>query len=537
MQGNKKCTTLLELSQKVQEQYSACIVAARVDSEVYGLHGMVENTENIDFLDIHTSEGYQIYQRSLCFLMIKAAHDLYPEAPMIIKHSLGKGIYCEWGLGRKLSQDDISQLEARMRGLVQANLPFVPQLMDKSEAIHLFKAQKAQDKVFMLRNYNHKSVEVYSLAGFYNYFTGCLVPSTGYLEQFGLSLYSPGLLLHTPVIQGGKPEVQIEYKKISSVLREADNWGKCLDSQYVCDLNNHIQNGKINEIMWVAEALQEKRIAEIADLITAQRNNLRLVLIAGPSSSGKTTFAKRLIIQLRVNGLKPVSISLDDYFVSRELTPKDEKGEYDFESIHALDLPLFNRHLQELLQGEIVQLPRYSFQKGARENGDMLQVGVDQPIIIEGIHGLNEQLTTAIERSNKFKIYISALTRIGLDYHNIITTTDTRKIRRIVRDHQYRNYRAEQTIQIWESVRRGEERNIFPYQEEADIMFNSALLYEWCVLRKLAEPLLKEIKPESNAYPEAQRLLHLLNYFEPLDGERIPRNSILREFIGGSYLP
>jgi uridine kinase len=219
------------------------------------------------------------------------------------------------------------------------------------------------------------------------------------------------------------------------------------------------------------------------------------------------------------------------------LTPKDEKGEYDFESIHALDLPLFNRHLQELLQGETVRLPRYSFQKGAREEGDVLQVGMDQPIIIEGIHGLNEQLTASIERNKKFKIYISALTRIGLDYHNIISTTDTRKIRRIVRDHQYRNYHAEQTIQMWESVRRGEERNIFPYQEEADIMFNSALLYEWCVLRNLAEPLLKEIKHESNAYPEAQRLLHLLHYFAPLDDERIPRNSILREFIGGSYLP
>jgi uridine kinase len=321
------------------------------------------------------------------------------------------------------------------------------------------------------------------------------------------------------------------------VLREADDWGKYLGSQYVCDLNKKVQEGRANEIIWLAEALHEKRVIEIADLIKAKRNDLRIILIAGPSPSGKTTIAKRLILQLRVNGLTPISISLDNYFLTRELTPKDAKGEYDFESIDALDLPLFNEQLQELLRGERVQLPTYSFTKGIREPGSIVQVGMDQPILIEGIHGLNEQLTDSVSRQMKFKIYISALNRLGLDHHNIVSTTDARIIRRIVRDNQYRNYRAEQTISMWPSVRRGEERNVFPFQEEADIMFNSALPYELCVLRSLAEPLLKEIGQESRAYCEAQRLLCLLSYFEPIDRETIPRNSILREFAGGSYLP
>jgi uridine kinase len=376
---------------------------------------------------------------------------------------------------------------------------------------------------------------MYSLGGFYNYFNGCLVPSSGYLNRFGVSLYSPGLLLHLPTPRNGA-DGQIEYKKISSVLREADAWGKYLDSQYVCELNSHIESGTIHDIVWMSEALHEKRIAEIADLIAAKRSQLRLILIAGPSSSGKTTFAKRLMIQLRVNRLSPVAISIDDYFVPRELTPKDEKGEYDFENIYAVDLELFNKHLQDLLDGKSVQLPRFCFKKGAREMGENVQVGLDQPIVIEGIHGLNEQLTATIARENKFKIYVSALTRIGLDHHNIINTTDTRFIRRITRDNQFRNYPATETIKRWTSVRRGEERNIFPFQEEADIMFNTALLYEWNVLRNLAEPLLLQIEKGSEAYMEGQRLLDLLCHFTPLDVEYTPRNSILREFVGGSYL-
>lgn len=531
-----KTVTLQELSKQHQAQYAHPILAARVKGKVCCLHERVKVLEQVEFLDISTPEGFQIYQRSLCFIMIKAAYDLHPEAPMIVKHSQGNGIYCEWGLGRELTQIDISQLESRMRMLVEADIPFVEQVMDKADAMHTFKAQNAQDKVFMLRYYPDKTVKVYSLSGFYNYFNGCLVPSTGFVREFGLSLYAPGLLLHMPATQGGIVKERIEYNKISTVLREADSWGKFLGSQYVSELNSHVQNGSIHEILWLAEALQEKRVVEIADLIALQRNKLRLVLIAGPSSSGKTTFAKRLMIQLRVNGLKPVAISMDDYFMQRELTPKDEKGEYDFESIYALDLPLFNHNLQALLAGEKVQLPRYNFHNGLREAGEFIQVGMDQPIIIEGIHGLNEQLTTSIEREKKFKVYISALTRIGLDHHNVLSTTDTRMLRRIVRDNQYRNYRAEQTIQIWSSVRRGEQRNIFPFQEEADIVFNSALLYEWSVLRTVVEPLLTEIGPRSNSFAEAQRLLNLLRYFQPMDIEKIPRNSILREFIGGSYL-
>lgn len=531
-----KRVTLLELSEKFQDQYAERILAGRVDGEICCLNKEVNVAEPVEFFDIKTPEGFQIYQRSLCFVMIKAAHDLYPAAPMIIKHSLGKGIYCEWGLERELTQKDISELEAKMRMLVESDIPFIEQIMDKTDAIQLFKAQNAQDKVFILRYHPDKVVKTYSLAGYYNYFNGCLVPSTGFIKDFGLSLYSPGLLLYMPVVQGGSRRDESESHKISAVWHEADNWGKYLGSQYVSELNSHVQDGSIKEILWLAEALHEKRVVEIADLIAAQRNKLRLVLVAGPSASGKTTFAKRLMIQLRVNGLKPVAISMDNYFVSRVLTPKDEQGEYDFESIYALDLPLFNQNLQDLLTGKEVHLPKYNFRSGAKEAGEFIRVGVDQPIIIEGIHGLNERLTASIEREKKFKIYISALTRIGLDHHNIVSTTDTRILRRIVRDNQFRSNPAEQTIQIWPSVRRGEQRNIFPFQEEADIIFNSALLYEWSVLRTVVEPLLQGIGAGNKSYAEAQRLLQLLSYFQPMDIEKVPRNSILREFIGGSYL-
>lgn len=531
-----KASTLQKLSEQRQEQYAHRILAARVKGETYSLNKQVDCSEQIDFLDISTSEGYQVYQRSLCFTLIKAAHDLYPAAPLIVKHSLGKGIYCEWGMDREPTQDDVSQLESRMRMIIEADIPFIEQDMDKEDAIQIFKMQNAQDKVYVLRYNPDKRVTMHSLSGYYNYFNGCLVPSTGYLKEFGLSLYPPGLLLHMPDVQGGRAEGQIIYNKISTVMLEADNWAKYLDSQYVSDLNKHVQDGSINEILWLAEALHEKRLVELANLIAVQRNKLRLVLIAGPSASGKTTFAKRLMIHLRVNGLKPVAISMDNYFLPRNYTPIDEAGEFDFENISALDLPLFNQNLQDLMDGKDVLLPRYNFLRGTRETGKTAGVGTDQPIIIEGIHGLNEQLTGAIGRDKKFKIYVSALTSIGLDYHNSISTTDTRILRRIVRDSRYRNYQADQTIQIWPAVRRGEQRNIFPFQEEADSIFNSSLLYEWSVLRTAAEPLLKEIGPESKAFKEANRLLHFLSYFQPMDISKVPGNSILREFIGGSSL-
>jgi len=528
--------SLLELSKQYQDQYAQRIVGARVAGDIRSLNQYVGPGEQVEFLDITSAEGFQIYQRSLCFVMIKAARDLYPAAPMIIKYSLGDGIYCEWGLEQELTQSDLSQLEARMRVIIESDIPFIDQVIDKADAIAIFKAQNAQDKVFRLRYDPVQRIKVYSLAGYYDYFYGCLVPSSGFLHDFGLVLYPPGLLLYMPAVHGGRPEQTIAYNKISAVLQEADNWGKNLGSQYVADLNGHLQDGSIHEILWLAEALHEKRIVQMAELISSQRDKLRLILIAGPSSSGKTTFAKRLMIHLRVNGLKPVAISLDDYFLPRKVTTENGENDYDFESINALDLGLFNNNLQSLLAGKKVQLPKYNFQTRRRETGDQVQVGMGQPVIIEGIHGLNEQLTASIERTQKFKIYISALARIGLDYHSTVSTTDTRMLRRIVRDHQFRNYRAEQTIQIWPSVRMGEQRNIFPFQEEADIVFNSALLYEWNVLRSVAEPLLREIGSDSKAYAEAQRLLNILSYFQPMDPELVPHNSILREFVGGSYL-
>lgn len=528
--------SLLELSKKFQEKFAQPIIGARVDGSIRCLNRHVGPDDKVEFIDTTSVEGFQIYQRSLCFVMIKAARDLYPAAPMIIKYSLGEGLYCEWGLEQELTQAELSQLEARMRVIIEADMPFIDQEMDKTDAIAIFKAQNAQDKVFRLRYEPVQKVKMYSLAGYYDYFYGCLAPSTGFLKDFGITLYPPGLLLHMPAVQGGRPKQPIAYNKISAVLQEADNWGKYLESLYVAELNSHVQDGSMNEILWLAEALHEKRVMQMADLISAQRDKLRLILIAGPSSAGKTTFTKRLMIHLRVNGLKPVAISLDDYFLPRALTPKNGQGGYDLESINALDLVLFNRDLQNLLAGKKVRLPRYDFQRGMREIGDRIQVGLDQPVIIEGIHGLNEQLTASIDRKKKFKVFISALTRIGLDYHSIVSSTDTRMLRRIVRDNQFRNYRAEQTIELWPSVRLGEQQNIFPFQEEADMVFNSALLYEWSVLRSAAEPLLREIKPHSRSYGEAQRLLNLLSYFQPMDIEKVPHNSILREFVGGSYL-
>jgi uridine kinase len=364
-----------------------------------------------------------------------------------------------------------------------------------------------------------------------------MVPSTGYLKNFKLQHYSPGIVIQFPTHEcnGEIPKFE-SHPKLFKIFREAEKWGEILQIDYVAALNDIIVSKKEGEFIRIAEALHEKKIAEIADRIAETINKRQLILIAGPSSSGKTTFAQRLMIQLRVNGLNPVSISLDDYFVDRENTPRDEAGQYDFESLHAIDIELFNKDLNELLLGEEVEIPTFNFHTGSREyKGRRLKIKQGQPVILEGIHALNDQLTITIPREKKVKIYISALTQLNIDEHNRIPTTDTRLIRRIVRDYKYRSNNAERTLFLWNSVRRGEERNIFPYQEEADIMFNSALVYELSVLKKYAESLLRQVDNTSSYYSEAKRLLKFLNYFVALENEvEIPRTSILREFIGNS---
>jgi uridine kinase len=468
--------------------------------------------------------------------MITAAKDLFPTGEVTVEHSLSKGLYCELHLEQEVTPQDVQNLEKRMREIVDEERPLLRKSLPLAEAISLFETAGQVEKVRLLRLLKREKVSIYYCGDIYDYFYGNMVPSTGYLQCFELVFYHPGVILRFP--EKEKPDVLptfVEQPKLAQIFLEAERWGRILHCGYVSTLNEHVLNEQAADIIRVAEALHEKKIAQIADFISEHRKEVRVILVAGPSSSGKTTFAQRLNIQLRVNGVRPVSISLDDYFVDREFTPLDEKGNYDFEAIEAIDLDLFNEHLIHLLQGEQVKIPSYNFLTGEREyRGNSIQIAKDQPLIVEGIHGLNERLTNAISREQKVKIYISALTQLSIDNHNRIPTTDARLIRRIVRDSQFRAHDALQTLQIWPSVRRGEERNIFPYQEEADIMFNSALIYELGVLKKYAEPLLEKISAESIQYSEAKRLLNFLAYFHSIADDEVPTNSILGEFIGKS---
>ncbi|MDT8900497.1 nucleoside kinase [Anaeroselena agilis] len=516
--------------------YPSPIVAATVDNDVKDLKTAIRDGDRITFLDLTSEEGMRVYRRSLSFILVVAARDLFPAAEVTVEHSLGKGVYCELHLDRELTAEDVDRLQERMRRLVAEDRPFVRQSMLRADAIALFKASGQIGKVKLLSQLQRELVSVYYCGDEYDYFYGTMVPSTGYLKVFELKYHSPGFILRYP--EKDAPEVlppYVQQPKLFKVFQEAEQWGKILRCPYVANLNEYVEQGQAAEIIRIAEALHEKKMAQIADYISEHTSEVRVILVAGPSSSGKTTFAQRLNVQLRVNGVRPVPISLDDYFVDRDHTPRDEKGDYDFEAIEAIDLELFNEHLVRLLRGELVKLPTYNFMSGQREyRGRRIQIEPDQPLIIEGIHGLNERLTRAVPRENKIKIYISALTQLSIDNHNRIPTTDTRLIRRIVRDSQFRAHDALKTLEVWPSVRRGEERNIFPFQEEADIMFNSALIYELGVLRNCAEGLLQQVGPESPMYSEAKRLLNFLRYFTHLPDDDIPANSILREFVGKS---
>lgn len=528
-------TTLLNLSREYEGRFPSPIVAARVNGELRELTYPLTEDCAVEFLDLGSDDGQRIYVRSLSFLLIRAARDVLPRCRVSIEHSLGNGLYCEIHGERALTEEDVAALEQRMRELVAADLPFKKTQLSLAQAKELFRRQGQEDKAELLDYRKKDYLNVYELAGRYDYFYGYMVPSTGFLRLFALRFYLPGLILLYPnkYNPGALPPYR-DQPKLAAVFREAEHWGEILGVGNVAALNRLIAGGYGPELVRIAEALHEKKIAQIADQITQNRERIRLVLIAGPSSSGKTTFAQRLYIQLRVNGLRPVTISLDDYFVDREHTPRDEKGDYDFEVLEALDLKLFNRQLVQLVQGEEVEVPVFDFKRGTRTwVGRRLKVEPGQPILVEGIHGLNEKLTASIPKDKKFKVYVSALTQLNVDRHNRIPTTDTRLLRRIVRDSKYRSAQAERTILRWPSVRRGEERNIFPFQEEADAMFNSALVYELAVLKRYAEPLLAAVPKESPAYSQAKILQKFLAYFLPLDAAaEIPRTSILREFIG-----
>ncbi len=532
-----KGISLEEISKEFQPKDNQLVVAALVDNELKELNYKLDEDSEVKFITNISSIGARIYQRSLVFVFIRACMEIFSDCRVTVEHSISKGLYCEIHYKRPIDQQDVERIEGRMREIIEENVPFTKSRIPVDEAKDIFREYGQLGKVKLMKYREKPYINIYQCGWLKNYFYGYMVPTTGYLKSFKLQFYSPGVVIQFPTLEcnGQLPEFE-EHPKLFKVFREAEKWGEILQIDYVAALNDIIVSRREGEFIRIAEALHEKKIAELADKITETIDKKQLILIAGPSSSGKTTFAQRLMIQLKVNGLNPVSISLDDYFVDREHTPRDQSGEYDFEALHAIDINLFNNDLNRLLLGEEVDIPTFNFHTGSREyKGKKLQIKHGQPLILEGIHALNDELTNTIPRDKKVKIYISALTQLNIDEHNRIPTTDTRLIRRIVRDHKYRSNDAERTLFLWNSVRRGEERNIFPYQEEADIMFNSALVYELSVLKKYAEPLLRQVDSTSNYYSEAKRLLKFLNYFVALENEiEIPRTSIIREFIGNS---
>ena len=527
-------TRLKTLAQERQSHYPALIVAARVNNALTDLQVGQQSDAQIDFFDLSSGQGMKVYERSLTFVLLVAAQRLYPGKEIVVEHSLGNALYFEWLLGRPVTEADVVLLRQAMSVIIADDLPIVRKNMSLSEAIQQFESVGNMEKARLLRQIERDTVSLYTCDGVMDYFYGPMVPETGYLKQFELQYYPPGFVLQFP--DKTDPDAIpafADHPKLAQIFLEAERWGDLLGCPTVSQLNEALLSGDFFEIMRVAEALHEKKVAAIADMVDERRPAVRMVMIAGPSSSGKTTFIQRLGIQLRVHGIRSVPISLDDYFLDREQTPRTTNGDYDFESIHALDLPLLNEHLGKLLAGHTVEPPFYNFKTGRREySGKKLQLDPDHVLLIEGIHGLNPGLTATVSRDRKLLIYISALTQLAIDNHNRIPTTDTRLIRRIVRDNQFRSHDALQTLRLWPAVRSGEEVNIFPFQEEADVMFNSALIYELSILRQYAEPLLAKITPEYPEYLEARRLTGFLRHFRLASADQVPSTSILREFIG-----
>lgn len=515
-------------------------LAVKVNNKLQELvYAKFRDGNTIEFLDITNNDGRKIYVRTLCFIFIKACKDIFCNVDVVIENSLNKGMYAEIKNKKDITLDDIKKIKRRMEELISSEMFIEKKILDKNEAVNIFKNQGLEDKIQLINQNKHESnntVKVYKLENYYDTFYGYIAPNTNVIDKFDLKLFYPGVILCFPTKESNfnLPEY-IENKKLSKVFKEAKIWGQIMDVANVGALNKKIENKSIDEMIIINEALHEKRIAYLADEIINGKD-IKIVLIAGPSSSGKTTFANRLSIQLKVNGKKTYAVSLDDYFVDRELSPKDENGEYDFETINALDLKLFNEHLLSLMAGETVNIPVYNFIKGKREyTREPITLSKDHIIIVEGIHGLNEDLTKHIPNEYKYKIYISALTQLSIDNHNYIQTSDLRLIRRMVRDNERRGNDAKRTLELWDSVVRGAEKYIFPYQENADFIFNSALVYELCILKKYALPLIDKIEENSEYYSQKQRLSKFLSYFDEIKDESIiPNTSILKEFIGGS---
>lgn len=514
-------------------------VSAKVNNKVESLDFRVYYNKDIEFLDITSSSGMRTYVRSLFFILVKAVEELYPQGSISLEHPISKGYFCKLHIDRTIGLDDVQRIKQKMQEIIAADIPYTRTESHTEEVVRLFEKQGMPDKARLLDTYGQLYSYYYQLGDTVDCYYSSLVPSTGYIHLFDIVKYYDGLLLRIPNRENPtKLEEVVKQEKMLEVFQEYHRWNQILGISTVGDLNVACNEGHATDLINVSEALQEKKIAQIADEITHRDQDgkrVKLVLISGPSSSGKTTFSKRLSIQLMTNGLKPYPISLDDYFVNRNDTPLDENGKHDFESLYAVDLPFFEEQLTTLLNGGEVELPRYNFTTGKREmSGKKLRIDEHMILIIEGIHALNPALTPHIPNENKYKVYVSALTTILLDNHNYIPTTDNRLLRRIIRDYKYRNYSAEETIARWPSVRAGEEKWIFPYQENADAMFNSALLFELAVLKDYVEPVLRKVPNRCPEYSEAHRLLRFLNYFVSVQDKELPPTSLLREFLGGS---
>ena len=516
-------------------------IGALVNNDLVSLAFLVEVDSDIVLLTRGDPQGFQIYDRSVCFLLAKAVKELFPDAKFGIEHSLGPGIYCnfETNGGTGIDAGQLESIEQQMRAIVERDVPIERRKIAFTEVVERFKQERQMDKYNLLRFRNPPKVATYWCGEFSDLDHGPLASSTGALSLFKLIPYPPGFVLQIPEAENSKQLAPFEPQvHLFHIFQEHKKWGRILGVNTVGRLNETIAERKIGELIKISEAFHEKKIAEIADHVYANRQLIKFTLIAGPSSSGKTTFAKRLAVQLRVDGLRPVTVSLDNYFLNRDCTPLDEAGNPDFENIESIDLPLFNELMLRLSKGEEVELPLFNFEKGRRDPvGEKLRIEPDQIIVVEGIHGLNPRLTESIAPANKYRIYISALTQLNLDSNNRISTTDNRLVRRMVRDNNFRGNSALTTLAMWPSVRRGERMWIFPYQQEADIAFNSALDYELAVLKPFAEPVLAEIKPNHPQYSEARRLQAFLSSFLGVSEHLVPPTSLLREFIGHSNFP
>lgn len=509
---------------------------AQVNNKTESLNFRCWQPKDIEFIDYTQLSGLRTHVRSLCHIFSKAVYDIWPTATLNLEHPVSKGYYCVIHNGKNIDLETIEKIKKRMWELIDADLPFLHKSVRTVDAAVLFRERGMNDKARLIETAGLPYTSYYELEGYINFFYGCLTPSTGYIQLFDLEPYMDGVLLRIPK-QTDPMELQpvIKQDKMFEAYKEHLTLQRTVGLDNVGDLNLAIEKGRSQDIILVSEAMQEKQVAKIAEKIAdGYKEGIRIVLISGPSSSGKTTFCKRLQVQLTTNLLHPVGISLDDYFLNREDTPKDEHGEYDFESLYALDLPYFNKDLKKLLSGEEIELPSFNFESGRRIfKGKKLKLRENSILVIEGIHALNPELTEFIDDKYKYRVYVSVLTSISLDNHNWIPTTDNRLLRRIIRDYRFRGYSAEDTINRWPSVRRGEDKWIFPYQENADAMFNSAMLYELAALRKFAEPILAQVPESSKANAEAYRLLRFLRYFNYIPTEELPGTSLLREFLGG----